>query len=79
MCSHDLFFGSLKTDRVNGPLQSIFYDQCSLRHVFSQETLILLKGGGGGGGVDILTTPVFDRPLFSPDLIILNENLDAGR
>ena len=27
-------------------------------------------------GMDILTTPVFDRPLFSPDVIILFENLD---
>ena len=30
-------------------------------------------------GVDVLTTPVFDRPLFSPDVIILFENLDIGR
>ena len=27
--------------------------------------------GGGGGGVDILTTPVFDRPLFRAEFIIL--------
>ena len=27
------------------------------------------------GGKDILTIPVFDRPLFSADIIILFENL----
>ena len=27
----------------------------------------------------MLTTPVFDDPLFSPDFIILFEKLDAGR
>ena len=30
-------------------------------------------------GEDILTTPVFDRPLFCPDIIILFENLHGGR
>ena len=29
--------------------------------------------------VDILATPVFDRPLFSLDTIILFENLVTGR
>ena len=28
--------------------------------------------------VDILTTPVFDNPLLSPDVIILVENLDTA-
>ena len=37
--------------------------------------ILSLGGGGGGGGVDILTTPVFGRPLFSPYIIILSENL----
>ena len=30
-------------------------------------------------GVDILTTPGFDCPSFSPDTIILFEHLDTGR
>ena len=29
-------------------------------------------------GVDILTTPLFDHPLFSPDVINLFENLRGG-
>ena len=29
--------------------------------------------------MDILTTPVFDRPLLSPDIIVPFENLDTGR
>ena len=29
--------------------------------------------------MDILITPVFDRPLFSPDIIILFEDLDTSR
>ena len=30
-------------------------------------------------GVDVLTKSGFDRPLFSPDFIVLFENLGAGR
>ena len=30
-----------------------------------------------GGGEDILTTPVFDHPLFSPDVVMLFENLET--
>ena len=29
--------------------------------------------------MDRLTTIIFDRPLFSPDFIIIFENLGAGR
>ena len=31
------------------------------------------------GGVDILTAPVFDHRLFSPDVIIPVEILDTGK
>ena len=29
--------------------------------------------------MDVLTTLVFDRPLFSPDVITLFENWDTGK
>ena len=31
------------------------------------------------GGVVILTTPVFELPIFSPDFIILFENLQVNK
>ena len=44
--------------------QSVFLP----RLIYDCESWSILRG------LDILTTPVFDRPLFSPDVIILFEN-----
>ena len=42
--------------------------------LFSVASLFNVKGG-----VEILTTPLFASPIFSPDFIILFENLNGGR
>ena len=43
------------------------------------QNTLALKRMASLGEVNVLTTTVFDRPLFSQDVIILFENLDRGR
>ena len=48
-------------------------------HKTNFEAIFSNKFFNAQGGVDIMRTPVFDRPLLSPDIINLFENLDIDR
>ena len=56
----------------DGSLFCIFHALSFERNLFFDRTCPLR-------GVDILTRPVFDYPLLSPDVVILVENLDTVR